>query len=150
MSRILLALSLVAVLAGFALVSDAPPADEADARALAREWIDTWNAHDVEAHIALLADGALLAWPGGQQVVVDDRAAVTVGARQFHAYAAEFRLDVAPTRVRVSDGTALVFVEGARSAPGQPDLPVHTLLAMEETPAGWRITAEHTMAIQAE
>lgn len=145
MSRIFLSFAAVALLAGFAL---RPAADEADARALAQQWVETWNAHDAAANVALFADGALFAWPDGGQAVLSDRAAFLEGAVQFHAAAAGARIDGAPTEVRMGDGSAVVFVEGSGVFPGRGEAPVHVLLAMEETPAGWRITAEHTMTLQ--
>ena len=144
MLRTLLALS---ALLGFSVVASPSAPDEDAVRDLAQTWIDTWNAHDAEANLDLFADGALQAWPDGREVPLVDRAAFLEQTRQFHAYAADFRLNVTLGEIRVGEGAAVVFVTGTRHAPDQPDMPLHILLAMEEGAEGWRITANHTMAL---
>lgn len=143
MLRILSSLALLL----FALPALATPPDaEAEVRALALAWLDAWNAHDADAVTALFADGALMAWAGGEEAALDDRDTHLANARAFFDYAAsvDARLDHSITQVAVHDDIAVVFLSGTAHM-GAP-MPAHVQLTMAREASGdWRILAEHAM-----
>jgi uncharacterized protein (TIGR02246 family) len=143
MTRVLLPLAALALLVGFAL---RPAVTEADARALAEAWVTANTDHDADAMMELLADGALFAWPDGEEAVLSDRAAFREGLTQYFANTPAQHFNATVDQVRLGRGTALVVLTGTATVAEGVTLPVHTLLAMEETADGLRITAEHTLS----
>jgi uncharacterized protein (TIGR02246 family) len=146
--RILLALALASGLA----FTPARPADEDAARAFALAWVAAYNAHDGAALARLYADGAVVTWPGGGGLVVEDRAAFEAGSAAWHAAHPSDHLDLAATHVRLvgADG-AVVKLEGTgRFGPDGALLRGSVLLVLERAGGAWRVAAEHWMEVSAE
>ena len=146
MPRLPLLLAALALASGLAFAPP-PDRDEDAARAFALDWVAAYNAHDGAAFSRLYADGAIVTWPGGGGVVVEDRAAFEAGSVAWHTQAASFRLDLAVAQVRLIGTTgAVVKLEGTgRFAPDSEATPGNVLLVLERVGAEWRVVAEHWM-----
>lgn len=149
MHRVILPL-LALALAAPALAT--PPDTEAEARAFAERWVATWNAHDADGLLALMDDGAILAWPDGSAETVTDREAALEEGRQFFAYAASqnLHMDLEIESVYTRGDVAAVFLRGTMTGDSMDDTPIHLQLTLVRDGDAWTMAAEHAMAIQAQ